>query len=128
MSTPERCLKCEWWSFDGHKCSRVFKAKMLIGHGGGELNIETQPGLITDFLQDEFEAWLVDAISTAVDSYPGWPEIAKMREKNGCAAEKPSVAIKKFGQHLALAKPLTEPKPELNLDCHGLFKSDISPW
>lgn len=131
MAIPERCLRCDWWNFTLSKCSRVLKGKLIIAHGGGELNIETQPGLIPDHLQDEMEAWLVDAITTAVDSYPGWPEINRLRQSNGgCAGEKKSQAIKEYGVKLSLAKPLTtgEAKPEQNLDSHGLFKADISPW
>jgi hypothetical protein len=127
--TQERCLKCDWWSFTDHRCSRVLKGRLLIAHGGGELTIETQPGLIPEYLQEELEAWLVDAITTAVDSYPGWAEINKLRETNGgCAGQKANKSIKQFGSHLSLAKPLVEPKPELNLDAHGLFKSDVSIW
>ena len=128
MSIPERCLRCDWWSHTKAKCTRVLKGRLIIGHNSGELDIETTPGLIPEHLSDEFEAWLVDAISTAVDSYPGWPEIEKLRNQNGgCAGEKKSPAIKQFGSHLALAKPLVA-QPEKNLDSHGLFKADISLW
>lgn len=122
----ERCLKCEWWNHGSGKCDRVLKGRLLIAHGGGELNIETQPGLIPEYLQDEMEAWLVDAITTAVDSYPGWKEILALRDKQGCAGKKENQAIKKFGVGIKLAKPLGEAKPELNLDAHGLFKADTS--
>jgi len=127
--TPERCLKCDWWEHSNHRCSRVLKGKLLIAHGGGELTIETQPGLIPEYLQEELEAWLVDAITTAVDSYPGWTEINKLRQDNaGCAGHKANKAIKQFGSHLSLAKPLVKPEPLKNLDAHGLFKSDVSIW
>ena len=129
MTTPERCLKCEWWNFGNHKCSRVVKGRLVIGHGSGELSLETNRGLIPEYLEAEFEAWLVDAITSAVDSYPGWPEILRLRSANGgCAAEKNSQAITKYGARLNLVKPLVEPKPEKNLDAHGLFKADISLW
>jgi hypothetical protein len=127
--TPERCLKCTWWEHADHRCSRILKGSLKIAHGGGELTIETQPGLIPEHLQSELEAWLVDAITTAVDSYPGWPEIMELRKQNGgCACQRANKTIKEFGSHLSLAKPLVDPKPELNLDAHGLFKSDISLW
>lgn len=126
MSTPERCLKCEWWNHGIGKCSRVVKGRLRIGPDSGEIDIETLPGVIPDHLQEEFEAWLFDAISTAVDSYPGWPEIKRLRDQQGCAAKVTNKAIKEFGVGIKLVKPLGEPQPELNLDSHGLFKADTS--
>lgn len=125
---PERCLKCEWWSFTKSACDRIVKVRLRIATDGGEIDIQTQPGLIPDYLEDEFTAYLADAISHAVDSYPGWKEIKDLRHKKGCAGKKDSKAIQDFGVSLSLVKPLGEPRPEKNLDAHGLFKSDISPW
>lgn len=123
---PERCLKCNHWNFNRAKCDRVLKIKMFIGHGGGDLDIQTQPGLIPEHLEDELTAYLVDAITQAVDSYPGWKEIQGLLDKQVCAAKTENKAFKEFGRTLSLARPVQEPQPEKNLDVHGLFRADIS--
>ena len=105
---PEQCLKCFHWNHNRLACDRVFKAKLLIAFGGGDLDIRTQPGLIPEHLESEFEQYLADAIMTAVDSYPGWPEIHRLMKEKGCASKAENKAFKEFGQKVRLLRPVTE--------------------
>ena len=86
----EKCFLCIHWDFTAEKCKRIVKIKMFIGQGGGDLDIQTQPGLIPEYLEAELNQWLVDAITTAVDSWPGWGEIANFvkdsEDRKECAA------------------------------------------
>lgn len=124
----EICLKCDWWNFTRSACDRIVKVRLRIAVDGGEIDIETQPGLIPKDLEDEFTLYLADAIGHAVDSYPGWKEVKNLRLKKGCAGHQENKAIKEFGCKLSLVKPVTEANPLKNVDSHGLFKSDISIW
>jgi hypothetical protein len=127
MKTPERCLRCDWWSHNKSKCDRVFKAQVRIGQDAGEIVIETQPGLIPKDMEEELSSYLAIVLGDIVDAWPGWAEIKRIRDGGkACAGESPSRTVKEFGTHLKLAKPLQEPQPLKNLDAHGLFKSDIS--
>lgn len=129
MAIPERCLRCDWWNFQGKNCDRVFKAKVRVGPDAGEVVIETQPGVIPQYMEDELSVYLATVLGDIIDAWPGWKEIQRIKAGGKpCAAERPSAAIKHFGSRLALAKPLTDPQPEKNLDGHGLFKADISLW
>lgn len=126
---PERCLKCDWWNFAKHACDRIFKATIRVSNDAGEIRLETQPGVLPDYMEAEFEAWLVGALGDYIDAWPGWNEIKRIRDKGKeCAGEKPSACIKEFGKTITLVKPLQEAHPEKNLDAHGLFKSDVSLW
>lgn len=134
MSTPERCLRCDWWNFSRSKCDRIFKATIRVAQDGGEIRLETMPGLLPRDMENDFSIWLVNALGDYIDAWPGWTEIKRIRDGGKpCAAEKPSAAIKEFGSRLSLVKPLAggplsqqEPQPLKNLDCHGLFKADTS--
>jgi hypothetical protein len=129
MTIPERCLRCDWWSHNKHKCDRVFKASVRVGPDAGEIVLETQPGVLPKDIEDEFSSYLVTVLGDIIDAWPGWREIKRIRDGGKpCAGERASNTIKEFGRHLSLAKPLGEPKPEKNLDAHGLFRADISPW
>lgn len=80
---------------------------MRIGHNSGELVIETQPGIIPKYMEDELGVYLATILSDLVDAWPGWKEIKRIRDGGKeCAAETPSVAIKDFGKALKLVKPL----------------------
>lgn len=123
----ERCLKCSWWNFTKSSCDRIFKALIRVSQDAGEIRLETQPGILPEDMEKQFEAWLVGALGDYIDAWPGWYEIKKIRDGGKeCAAEKPNACIKEFGKRLSLAKPLANAQPEKNLDTHGLFKADIS--
>lgn len=126
MPIPERCLKCEWWNFGRARCDRVFKARIRVAVDAGEINVETQPGLLPKDMEEDFTAWLVTALGDFIDSWPGWAEVKRIRDGGQpCAGHKPSASIREFGK-LAIIRGGAEPLK--NLDEHGLFKSDISPW
>jgi len=127
MTIPERCLKCDWWNFSRARCDRRFSATIRVTKGGGDITITTNPGLIPDYLEEDLKVWLVTVMGDAIDAWPGWSEVNRIMEGGKpCPAEKPSAAIRQFGRHISLVKPLGEPQPEQNLDAHGLFKADIS--
>lgn len=123
----DRCLKCDWFNFSRQKCDRIFKANVRVAVDGGEIRIETQPGLLPKEMENEFAAWLAGAIGDYIDAWPGWNDVKAERDNNGgCAARRENKTIKEFGRTLSLAKPLVDPQPEKNLDAHGLFKADTS--
>ena len=127
MATPERCLKCDWWNFKTSKCDRIFKAHIRVSHDAGEVFIETQPGVLPDYMEEDLKLYLATVFGDVIDAWPGWQEIKRIRDGGKpCPAEKPSAAIRDFGSKLTLVKPLGEPQPEINLDANGLFKADIS--
>ncbi len=127
MTIPERCLRCDWWNHNGHKCDRIFKARVRIGPDAGEVLFESQPGVIPKYLEEDLGAYLVTILGDIVDKWGGWGEIQRIK-KGGkpCPSEQPSVAIKEYGATLKLVRPVQDPKPLENKDGHGLFKSDIS--
>jgi hypothetical protein len=129
-ATPERCLKCNHWNFQKGKCDRIIKIKMLIAHGGGDLFVDTLPGVIPAHLEAELNEYLMYHLPNVIEAWPGWKEVLRLRDGKPCAAEQPSTAIKEFGKKLSLVKPLEagEADPLQNKDHLGLFKSDISLW
>lgn len=127
MTTPERCLRCDWWDFQVKRCDRIFKARVRVGPDAGEIVIETQPGVIPKDMEDELSMYLATILGDIIDAWPGWNEIKRIRDGGkSCAGERANATIREFGVHLSLAKPLVDPRPEKNLDKHGLFKADIS--
>lgn len=87
MSTPERCLKCEFWK---GSCTRLFKAKIKILSAGGEIMLETQPGLIPHQYEKELEQYLGEVIgillADKIDSWPRWKDIKRLEKLQGCPA------------------------------------------
>lgn len=132
--TPERCFKCDWFNVTKQACDRIFKARIRISGDAGEIVIETQPGILPKYMEEELSVYLATICGDLIDAWPGWAEIKRIRASGKeCPGEQPSSAIKQYGRYLKLAKPLTpmgtgEAQPEKNLDAHGLFKSDISSW
>lgn len=124
---PERCLRCDWWNFNRGKCDRIFKAHMRISHDAGEITIETHPGVLPDYMEEELKMYLATVFGDVIDAWPGWQEIKRLRDGGKtCPAERPSAAIKNYGAKIHLVKPLGEAQPGKNLDANGLFKADIS--
>ncbi|MFP3866871.1 MAG: hypothetical protein ACLFUU_01745 [Desulfobacteraceae bacterium] len=103
----ERCVKCEHWDWDKQCCRRIVKAKVLIGMNGGEIDIQTQPGLLPQDLEQELALFLGDAIPRIIDSWTGWREIhaylKKNPEKKDCAARQEA---KGFRQEVIKIVPL----------------------
>jgi len=84
---PERCFKCEWWDFDKGHCTCRFKAKYLITPAGGEVTIETHPGLIPEYLEPEFSEMLgklFNRVNDVIDAWPGWKEIKRLEKQQEC--------------------------------------------
>lgn len=128
---PERCLKCEFWNHSKVWCDQILKGDIYLEWDGGlvgALNFQTQGGLIPKHLEESLNEYLAHIVPIAIERWPGWGEVAELREQKGCPANQESVSIRKFGVELKLVKPLGEAHPEKNLDANGLFKSDISIW
>jgi hypothetical protein len=98
MSTPERCLKCEWWNFGKAKCDRIFKARVRVAVDAGEIDLQTQPGVLPKDMEDDFASWLLRAIGDVIDAWPGWAEVKRMRDGNQCAGHKSCTSIREFGK------------------------------
>jgi len=103
----ERCVKCEHWDWDRQRCRRIVKVKVTIDQGGGEVDIQTQPGLLPKDLEEKLSLFLGDAIPRIIDSWTGWHELHTYLEKNPqkrtCAAQQES---KNFRQELIKVVPL----------------------
>src|SRR5512139_2224276 len=106
MMPPERCLRCDWWSFSRNVCDRIFKATIRVAQDAGEIRLETQPGLLPEDMEKEFGAWLVGALGDMIDAWPGWHELKRIRDGGKiCAAERPNICIKEYGKTISLVKP-----------------------
>jgi hypothetical protein len=83
MRIQEACLNCEAFDFELKSCKRVMNAKLVVGHNGGQLDLSTHPGIIPIELEQNFADWIMDV----VDAWPGWKEVARLREEYGCSAK-----------------------------------------
>ncbi len=103
----ERCVKCEHWDWDKQRCGRIVKVKILIGQGGGEVDIQTQPGLLPKDLEQELSLFLGTTLPRIVDAWPGWRELHDYLEKNpekkACAARQ---EISGFKEEITKIVPL----------------------
>ncbi len=96
-NVPERCFKCVHFNYNKRVCDRVFSVKVLIGHNSGDMTIETQPGLIPKYLEEELWRYLIDSITDIVDKWGGWWEVLRLRDdRGGCAGSEESTAIREY--------------------------------
>lgn len=84
----EKCWTCESFDTTLMECVRVIRIKVTVGHGSGEIDLRSEPGIIPDHLDQELASWIMDA----VDAWPGWKEVAQLRKQHGCAGKVEQIA------------------------------------
>jgi hypothetical protein len=112
MSVAERCLKCESYDHQQHKCTRVLKGSIQLGMEGGRLTgvmqFETNPGLIPAELEADLSEFLVETIPAMIESWPKWGQIFRLHDGKACAAEKPSACVKEYGLRVVTKKSVVD--------------------
>lgn len=101
MSIPERCFLCAHWDHQHNECLRVVRMTVVVGEGGGSIDLQTTPGLIPVDLENALLRDMTNALSRIIDAWPGWKEIREYREGkdaggHDCAAREEMVHLKPY--------------------------------